>query len=216
MIDTQGAHGLVARFDRLSTRERVLAVAATIVVLVAALNGLLLGKLDARRKSLAQELATLQSSMTTAANEVEAMGASDATSAALTQRESLQHELEGVNTQLASAAAGMIAPERMADVIHAMLARQHGVALVSLRNLPAVRVVQDKSTIADRSGPYVHPVEIVLDGSYLDVLAYLQTLERLPWHFYWRVLDLKSAEYPVNRVRVELGTVSMDREWIGL
>ena len=216
MIAAQGVQGLVARFDHLSLRERVLAVVATIVVLVAALNGLLLGKLDTRRKSLEQELATLQGSMTTAANVVEAMNASDATSAALEQQQSLRHDLDGINGQLASEAAGMIAPERMADVIHGMLARQQGVTLVSLRNLPARKVVDDKNALADQSGPYLHPVEIVLEGSYLDVLSYLRTLETLPWHFYWRNLDLHSAEYPVNRVRVELGTVSMDKEWIGL
>src|SRR5262249_27246435 len=70
--------------------------------------------------------------------------------------------------------------------------------------------------VAEARGPYVHPVEIVLEGSYLDVLTYLQSLEALPWRFYWRVLDLQSGKYPLNRVRVELGTVSMTREWIGL
>ena len=123
MIAAQGVQGLVARFDHLSLRERVLAVVATIVVLVAALNGLLLGKLDTRRKSLEQELATLQGSMTTAANVVEAMNASDATSAALEQQQSLRHDLDGINGQLASEAAGMIAPERMADVILGRAAR---------------------------------------------------------------------------------------------
>ncbi len=206
---------LLARFDHLSLRERVLAVAATIVVLVVALNGLLLNKLDARRKSLGGELTTLQGSMTTAANTVEAMNAADATSTALTQRQALQHDLESVNSQLASEAAGMIAPERMAEVIHGMLSRQHGVTLVSLRSLPARKVVDDKSS-TDQGGPYVHPVELVLEGSYLDILGYLQSLEALPWRFYWRVLDLHSSNYPLNRVRVELGTVSMAREWIGL
>ena len=40
--------------------------------------------------------------------------------------------------------------------------------------------------------------------------------EALPWRFYWRQLDLQTTAYPLNRVRVEVGTVSMDSEWIGL
>jgi MSHA biogenesis protein MshJ len=207
--------GLVGRFDRLSLRERVLAVGATIVVLVATLNALLLTKLDTRRKSLSAELSSLQGTMAGAASAVEAMNNSDATSAALAQQKSLQHDLDAVNGQLASEAAGMIAPERMAEVIHGMLSRQHGLVLVSLRNLPAHNVAEAQ-TGADQGGPYVHPVELVLEGSYLDILAYLQSLETMPWHFYWRALDLQASKYPVNRVRVELGTVSMAREWIGL
>jgi MSHA biogenesis protein MshJ len=62
----------------------------------------------------------------------------------------------------------------------------------------------------------VHRVELVLEGRYLDVLAYLQDLESLPWHFYWRQLDLTTKQYPINRVRVELGTVNMDSDWINL
>lgn len=206
---------LVARFDHLSLRERLLAVAAVIVVLVAAFNAALIDRLDLRRKVLAQELATLQGSMTAAATAVEAMNEQDATSTALARLHSLQHDLDGANAQLASEAAGMIEPQRMAEVVHDMLSRQHGVALISLRNLPAHSVVtQPNSAAAD--GPYVHPVEMVLEGSYLDVLTYLQGLEALPWRFYWRVLDLQSDKYPLNRVRVELGTVSMTREWIDL
>ncbi len=216
MIDAHSMNGLLGRFDRLSLRERVLAVAAVVAVLVALLNSVLLQGLDLRRKSLEEQLTTLQGTMTTAANTVEAMNASDATTAALAQEQSLQKDLKAVNTQLASQAAGMIAPDRMAEVIRDMLARQHGVTLVRLRNLPPTTVVEGKVSTVDQPGPYVHPVELILDGSYLDILAYLQSLEALPWRFYWRVLDLRSGDYPVNRVRVELGTVSMGREWIGL
>jgi MSHA biogenesis protein MshJ len=215
----------------------VLAVAAVIVVLVAAFNTALLGKLDLRRKSLAQELTSVQGSMTTAASAVETMNATDATSAALARQQVLQRDLDGVNAQLASEAAGMIAPQRMAEVIHDLLSRQHGVVLISLRNLPARSIVSEPLTATqsaadiqpvaeantrtepdarDPRGPYVHPIELVLEGSYLDVLTYLRGLEALPWRFYWRVLDLQSGTYPVNRVRIELGTVSMTREWIGL
>jgi MSHA biogenesis protein MshJ len=216
---------LITRFDHLSLRERVLAVVAVIVVLIAAFNTALIGRLDLRRKSLAQELSSLQGSMTSAASAVETMNATDATSVALARQQSLQRDLESVNAQLASEAAGMIAPQRMAEVIHDMLSRQHGVVLISLRNLPARSVVGEPvagtepasaANGPDAGGPYVHPVELVLEGSYLDVLAYLQGLEALPWRFYWRVLDLQSGKYPVNRVRLELGTVSMTREWIGL
>jgi len=206
---------LIDRFDRLSLRERVLSVAAAIVLLVAGLNALLLARLDARRTTLSAELTSLQSSMESAASAVEEMDKSDATSAALAQQKSLQQELDSVNGQLATEAAGMIAPQRMAEVIHEMLTRQHGVVLISLRNLPAHSVVEVPSG-ADPGAPYVHPVELVLEGSYLDILSYLHALETMPWRFYWRVLDLQAAKYPINRVRVELGTVSMAREWIGL
>ena len=66
------------------------------------------------------------------------------------------------------------------------------------------------------AGPYLHPVELVIEGRYLDIVAYLHALEGLPWHFYWRVLELETKQYPLNRVRIELSTVSLDKEWIGV
>jgi MSHA biogenesis protein MshJ len=55
-----------------------------------------------------------------------------------------------------------------------------------------------------------------VEGGYLDVLNYLQKVEALPWRFYWQVLELKAAEYPLNRVRIRLNTLSMDKEWLGV
>lgn len=66
------------------------------------------------------------------------------------------------------------------------------------------------------SGPYLHPVELVVEGRYLDIITYLHALEGLKWHFYWRVLELETRQYPLNRVRIELSTVSLDKEWIGV
>jgi MSHA biogenesis protein MshJ len=211
-MDPVAAQNLIARFDRLSLRERLLSVAAVAALVFAALYGLLLNGLDVKRQGLEQQLASLQGSMTTAANTVEALSSSDATSAALAQVQALRADLDKVNADLATQAAGMIPPNRIPEVIHDLLSQQKGVTLISLRNLPARTVVDD----AHPTGPYVHPVELVVEGSYLDVLAYLQALERLPWRFYWRTLDLQAAVYPVNRVRVELGTVSLDKAWIGL
>lgn len=68
----------------------------------------------------------------------------------------------------------------------------------------------------EATGPFVHPIEIVIEGSYLDVLAYLKALESLEYRFYWKVLDLETKRYPVNRVRIELSTLSLDKNWIGV
>ena len=103
----------------------------------------------------------------------------------------------------------------MVQVVHDVLSRQHGVTLVSLHNSPVTTLVPPAAGTTS-AGPYVHPVEIVVEGSYLDVLAYLHALENLEWRFYWRLLELESTTYPRNRVRIELSTLSLDKDWIGV
>jgi hypothetical protein len=64
-------------------------------------------------------------------------------------------------------------------------------------------------------GPYLHPVELVVGGSYLNVLAYLQELESHPWGFQWRRFEFSTtADGP--QYRIEFTTLSMQSNWLGV
>jgi len=111
----------------------------------------------------------------------------------------------------------------MLEALRDVLNKQQGLRLVSMRNLPVTSLATPsgdtkaaESKPVASGGPYVHSLELVVEGSYLDVLRYLQSVEALPWRFYWQVLELKTTEYPLNRVRVRLNTLSMDKEWLGV
>ncbi|HEU4654821.1 MAG TPA: hypothetical protein VFS47_12600 [Steroidobacteraceae bacterium] len=231
---------LFARFDRLTVRERVLVCAALLAAVVMTWMIAIEDPLASKLRSVNSELTALQDSLN---SDAAMSGAeSDPAVAARKKAKELQAKLDDLNKELASKAAGLIPPERMVQVIHDVLSHQRGLTLVSLHNKPVTSLVTavptpepappsaaDESTegepaAADSAtapvpvdaGPYMHPVEIVIEGSYLDVLEYLRALEALPWHFYWKVLELNSGTYPLNRVRIELSTLSMDKEWLGV
>jgi len=192
------------RFDRLSLRERVLATAAALTVLIAVFHVLVLQRLELRRKQLTQQLATVD----------DTVGSEDA-GATLQRTIALAAQLNQVTARLDSQSAGLIPPQRMTQVIHDVLSRQQGITLISLRSI-APHALADSPGAGASDGPYVHSVVLVMQGQYLDVLAYLQALEVLPWHFYWQSLELDATHYPVTRVTVRLGTVSMSHDWIEL
>jgi MSHA biogenesis protein MshJ len=195
------------RFDRLSLRERVLTAAATLTVLIAVFQVLVLQRLELHRKQLTQQLTDI-----VAAGNDTTGGDAGAT---LQRTIELAGQLRQVTARLDSQSAGLIPPQRMTQVIHDVLSRQQGVTLISLRSA-APRELAVSSGAGASNGPYVHSVVLVMQGQYLDVLAYLQALEGLPWHFYWQSLDLDATHYPVTRVTVRLGTVSMSHDWIRL
>jgi len=223
---------LAARFDRLSLRERVLTTAAILAVLIALFDSVVLQRLDLRRKQLAQQLTAIAIDGTGAAGDGSDSGPN------LQRTTALAASLDQVTARLHSQAAGLIAPQRMTQVVHDVLSRQQGVTLVSLRSLAPYAVTdgvlaEDPAQPAGAdtganptasaaavnsaaAGPYFHSMQLVLQGPYLDVLSYLQTLEGLSWHFYWQSLVLDATHYPTTRVTVTLGTVSMSREWIDL
>jgi MSHA biogenesis protein MshJ len=210
-------NALLNRFDRLSLRERVLVMIAVLAVLVGAFDLLFMKRLDARRKELSQELASVQSEMDMASKAALAATAADPIAVQTKRAAELRVRLAATDAELASQAAGMIPPQRMMQVLHDVLSRQQGVKLVSLRYLHATPLPDSQAAApAGIPRPYLHTVEIVVQGSYLDVLAYLRAVEALPWRFYWRRLELATTHYPVNEVHVELGTVSLDSEWTTL
>lgn len=235
-MNLRSLRALAARFDALSLRERVLTSAATLVVLIALFNVLVFKRLETRRTQLSAQLTQIAAAI---ADTAAAGDGSDAIGAALQRTITLTAQLSQATARLDSRSAGMVPPQRMTQVIHDVLSRQRGVTLIRLRSLAPYALIDSpdgKGAAAQPSGsdaatsqtvpaadftgisqgPYVHSVEMVLQGSYLDVLTYLQALEGLQWHFYWQSLTLDATHYPTTRVTVRLGTVSMSRDWIDL
>jgi MSHA biogenesis protein MshJ len=65
------------------------------------------------------------------------------------------------------------------------------------------------------AGPYLHPVELVVRGGYLDVLAYLKDLEAQPWGLQWRRFEFVTTEEGPE-YRIEFTTLSMASNWLGV
>ena len=214
-----GVESALERFDRFSLRERALVAVALLAVVVMTWTVAMWDPIAVRQQALASELTSLQESMFATAQMLDTATTGDPASLALKKEEQLRQELERINAQLASKSAGVIPPERMVQVIQDVLASQRGLTLISLHNKPVTtlaRPVAGTPAATDDAGPYVHPVELVIEGQYLDILAYLHALEALEWRFYWKLLELETVRHPTNRVRVEINTLSMDKDWIGV
>jgi MSHA biogenesis protein MshJ len=213
---------LVKRFEALSLRERALVVFAVLGLLVGAWDTMLMDPLSRTRSSLEAEL---NQAGTIGANAQNA-DASDPRQISMTRAGELQTQLHEVDAQLANTASGFVASNRMIEVLHDMLDRQGRLSLISIRNLPVTSLITpvvvegaapaDADSPAQPQPPYVHAIEIVIDGEYADILDYLSALEALPWKFRWSTLDLSTEGYPRNRVRIQLSTLSLESTWLGV
>jgi MSHA biogenesis protein MshJ len=63
---------------------------------------------------------------------------------------------------------------------------------------------------------YRHGVEIVLQGSYLDMVNYMAALENLPVQLFWGKARLDAGQYPNSRLTLTLYTLSLDQKWMKL
>ena len=223
MIALQGVIGRVRvgvqRVDALTLRERLIIFSAGVTLLFIAWQTLIMDPLAGRARIAEQRLAQVREQMN-AIDQVGAASSQDPAVKAALRNHALAERLAALDGELGSVAQGYVAPEHMSELLKSLLAEQHGLKLVSLANLPVESLSQapgakpDAPPAEDDRGPFLHPVEMVVEGDYASVVEYLRAVERLPWRIHWRKLELTSAEYPVNRVRLVIGALSLSRDWL--
>jgi MSHA biogenesis protein MshJ len=65
----------------------------------------------------------------------------------------------------------------------------------------------------DEAWLYRHAVEVRVQGSYADMLAYLRAIEGLPRHVRWGDLEIDARAYPASTMTITLFTVSLEKTW---
>lgn len=213
-------HTLLARINRLSLRERALIFGAGVAILSMVWYQLVMHPLQVRQAAIAQSLEDLSSRLTLGGG-----GAGDGAAeeyAVLKSREiALRGGIAAADAELHDAQRGMIEPKQMVTVLTDVLEHQKDLTLVLLRNLPVQpllpAVVDPKSgqAPAPEMGPYIHPVELVVRGEYLNVLAYLKALESRPYGFQWRRFEFASTD-DGPEYRIQFTTLSMQANWLGV
>lgn len=237
---------LATKIDALSLRERailLLLIAAAIILLVV---HFLIDPQFAKQKMLSEniKLEQLQISALQVEMEQRIAGKSVDPDAENKRRlVSAQQTLKQIDNSLSELQKNLVHPEKMAALLEEILHRNHSLQLVSLKSLPVVDVIDESglgngliakvtaganaamnavaATVSNAPGTlggsiYKHEVEIVLQGSYLDMLAYMHELENLPEQVYWSNARLNVEAYPKATLTLNLFTLSLDKKWLDL
>lgn len=220
---------LLRGIDALSMRERLFVLAAMIVVIGGIWEAALMQPLksreviaSARIDASKRHLDRLNESISLAAEGIgKGMPAQQARLRALRER------VADGDEELRVFTSDLVDPAQMRKVLEDLLRRQHGLKLISINNVKSKPLIEQKDDGADRSAEtadddgneapklYRHGLILKVEGGYLDALEYLKAVEGLPWHLFWKRFELESA-YPRNTIVIELDTLSLDREYIGV
>ena len=221
---------LVERLDQMSLRERGMVFSVGVVLIYCVWQWLLMDPLLAHTRIAEQRLIGAKEK-TLAVDQAGVAIAQDPAVMALVRNRALKHRLDGLDAELTSAARGYVSPVRMTGMLREMLAGQHGLRLVSLMNMPVESVSREQKDSADGApllappakaekpkdqGPFLHPVEMVVEGDYLSIVNYLHALEVLPYQIHWQRVELVAGEYPNNRVRIVIGALSLSSKWMSV
>ncbi len=223
----------VEKMDGASLRERTMAFAASAVVLIAVLNALLIEPQLVKQRRLSTEVAARQGEMRSMQEKLQALALArqaDPDRDIRRQLDALKLKVSETEAKLLEEQRKFAPPEQVGVLLGEMLSRNRKLQLVDLRSLPvasfagsaaeADKAAAQKPVPAKPAAPagpgqiYRHGVEITLSGSYLDLLAYLRDLEKLPNQLYWGRLELAAATYPQVTIKLSVYTLSLNLAWL--
>lgn len=207
-----------AKYDALSLRERAMVFAAVMVAVLAFTYTMMIEPQLVQQRRAASAILQKQSEMKAFEAQVTKIIGTRASDPDRADRErlgELRAQLNELETRISTEERKFTAPSQMRAVVEGLLGRSRGVALVELKTL-ATTTIDDGAKKKSERLIYRHGVELTVNGSYIDLLAYVRDLERLPTQLYWGGLVLDAAEYPRVSMKLTLYTLSLDRAWLSV
>ena len=220
---------LGARIDALSLRERAMVFVAAAAAILFIVYSLLLGPLFAKKAELDTQIAQVRNNISGIDGEISAKLQGFSTDPDAPNRARLakaKADIDALSGKLRALEQGLVAPEKIAPLLEAILAKNGRLTLVSMKTLPATAVIEASSSPAAAAAPagaapkpallYRHGVQVTVRGNYLDMINYMHALETMPTQLLWSSAALEVEEYPDSRLTLTLHTLSLDRKWMKL
>ena len=214
---------ILLKFQALSLRERVMAVAATIVVLYFLNDFALLAPQQKETKALQQQV-NQQKMELDALTKVMIGGATDTRPGdALLRERAERDELRARVAQAESLIGQSTGNAPLSELIRRMIGARPDLKLASMKTLPAEVFFKSaapsaapaKAASAAQPGVaapaltlYKHGVEVAVKGSYPALLSYLQGLQRNPNRLVWASVKLDVVTYPEATLKMTVYTLS--------
>ena len=213
------------RFDALGRRERLLVITAAAAACVMATDALWITPAFKAWSAVHKREAALPGVLAKTAAEAQRNA-----EAALAQERQLQAELAQLRHRLQDGEAAMheieanlVGPDRMLALLEQMLDGHGQLRVREMKSLPRTDLVAEAaskvpgpagSAPAERPALYRHGIELTLEGSFADLVRYLEALENMPQRLLWGAMQLKVEQHPKALLTLRVYTLSLDRHWL--
>lgn len=221
---------LLARFDALNRRERIVVSVAVWLVVLFVMDTLAITPAQRQSGAMARAITEKQAELVRSETDVAALRTKrtqDPDATARARIAELEKRIAVIDGQLKNAKTQIVPPEKMAGLLEQLLRRNKRLELVSLRSTaPESMGKSEGAAGADKGAPaqgrataevlYRQGMELTLSGSYADMLDYVAQIEQLPWKIFWGRLEMKVDEYPRARLVLNVYTLSLDKTWLSI
>ena len=212
---------LSIKFLKVSLREQILILFCGLIAVILMMYTFLLEpifesseKSQQKRISAAKEIRFLIAQAAELSNKLK----TDPNDPVLERIALLKRQIQKITHQLKTQTENLVPANKMVGMLESVLAGSKGITLIELQSIAPIPISlglpeEDKRSVA---GLYRHGVTLVFEGNYFDIQRYLETLESLPWQFYWGKFDYLVGDYPAANVELEIYTLSTNKAFIGV
>lgn len=227
------------KINGLNQRERILQMVTILAVIIMFFQMVLIDPAFADSKKARSQLQAVKLKLQQQESEkqlIEAQLIAGVNRHKENRKQQLMEEIAQLDIQIEQSVVAMIPPRLMPQVLEKILQNNHELKLVSLENKLVVPVIDAGDDSADganvgkrrskaatqivtangKQGLYSHGFILTLSGNYMAAIRYFDELSKLPWQFYWDSLSYQVDSYPNATIKLEVHTVSMSEEWIGV
>jgi MSHA biogenesis protein MshJ len=229
---------LSTRLDAMTLRERAMVFAAVVAAILFLIYTVSVEPLLNRQKILNLQIKAQQNQIAGIDMEIAAKAQGFVVDPDVATREKLKavrHEIDTTSEGLMAVQKGLVAPDKIAPLLGHLLRGNGKLKLMSMKSLPVTGLTEAAVPAKAEAAPagsapaaaaaaaapkprellYRHGVEIVVQGSYPDMVSYMEALETLPVQLFWGKARL-DAQYPNSRLTLTLYTLSLDQKWMKL
>ncbi|MCW8900472.1 MAG: type II secretion system protein M [Gammaproteobacteria bacterium] len=213
---------LFEKYDALNERERIMIMLLTFVAIIIIFVELLISPLNQKYDVIDKQIVSLQTQSKQLESQIALLNSKKTRDPDFQEKQKiklLNEQIANINVSLKEKMHGLIEPKQMAKVLELVLAQNTDLKLQRVQSMGAVPLSPLKAKegeTATELGIYQHGMQIEFKGSYLSTLSYLKSLSKLPWNFYWDVLELNVEKYPVSTIVITVHTLSFHEGWIGV
>lgn len=217
------------RIDSRTLRERAMLFAMTAALLIFLVFFFVLNPSYARQKLVLEEMARQQDRIANVeadiAQTIEAHMI-DPDAADRAKLEKTLADAKALKISLTAMQQGMVPAERMTALLEQMLRAHRGLRLKAMRTLepgPAPASAATAPATPATPAPVVpeqllhkHSVELVLQGSYADMIAYMDALEHMQGQIFWENAAMEVDVWPAATLTLTVYTINLDKKWLTL
>jgi MSHA biogenesis protein MshJ len=204
------------RFQTLTSREKIIVTATVIVGFWGGWDTIFWSPLKQQQNLLQQELIDLDQQLSAqqqTAIKLEAGIAVDPNLAIKNKLTELNAQLTGLRNRMTQEGDKFVPPRLMAKALNDMLNQNQQLTLLKLDTLPATTLRPEKNQFFP---VYKHGLALTFSSDYANTLAYLKTLESLPWRINWDSIEYQVKNYPLAETTIRAYTLSFEESWLGI